>query len=86
MPTSEKMATLLQFWRGPENGECEIEDIMYSTISRKVEKPEDIQKIVEMLIPSTCMYTLRAKKFENDADLKTEYYYKGKYKVQDIPQ
>ena len=32
------------------------------------------------------MYTLRAKKFENDADLKTEYYYKGRYKVQDIPQ
>ena len=31
------------------------------------------------------MFTLRAKKFENDPDLKTEYYYKGQYKIQNIP-
>ena len=39
-----------------------------------------------MMIPSTCMYALRSKKYENDKDIKTEYYYKGKYKVEDIPQ
>ena len=32
------------------------------------------------------MFQLRAKKFENDSDLRTEHYYGAKFKVEDIPK
>ena len=30
LTTDEKMATQLHYWTGPENGECEVEDFIYS--------------------------------------------------------
>ena len=53
------MAQNLANWRGPENGDCTIEDIIYKNSARDIDRPEEIKKCTEMLIPSTCYITLR---------------------------
>ena len=40
----------------------------------------------EMLLPSTCIISLKSQKFKDEKDLKTEKYYETKYKLEKIPE
>ena len=77
LPTSSNLAMALHNWRGTENGDCKIDDIIYKSSARDIDRPKEIQELIELLVPANCYITLRSQKFKNDEDLKTEKYYQS---------
>ena len=42
LQTSNNLALNLRLWRGPENGDCEIEDIIRKPSARDIDRPNEI--------------------------------------------
>mmetsp|Transcript_8091 Transcript_8091/g.11246 ORF Transcript_8091/g.11246 Transcript_8091/m.11246 type:complete len:110 (+) Transcript_8091:512-841(+) len=76
LPYAKARANALGSWNDSDGSQdCPIEELLYKNYAKRVWRPDEIGRYLEMLTPNNCYVCHVSKDYSSEADLQTEPIY-----------